>query len=110
MANAMWRHGSFVQFCSQRYQSIPHGLSDRGWWRYGATFSHALHAIFGMRGGGAHMSDLDFRNFRSARQQIVAQGGSQWLSGFIVRNLFVQGCPDPLCNSTYDLSIHNQRI
>ena len=56
------------------------------------------------------MADLDGRDFRRARQQVVGQGRGERLAVLVERNLLVQGVADALRDAADDLPVDDERI
>src|SRR6516165_4127612 len=71
--NTARRDRGFVDLGTDTGESVADGISDSSWWGYRSTFSHSFHAVFGVRGGGMEMPDLDRRHFDRTRQQIIGQ-------------------------------------
>jgi len=71
-------------------RAIVHSDGDRRRWGTAPRSPMPLMPYSGVRRRGVEMPDLDRRHFRGPRQQVIGQGAREWLTGLVIRDLFVK--------------------
>src|ERR1700733_3104609 len=95
---------------TERRQRVTYRVCDSRWGRNCSAFAHPFDAAYRDRTWSLDVTELDRRNVRGGRDQIVHQRRRQNLSAFVVTKVLEHGEPNALSHTARDLSLDNHRV
>src|ERR1700756_300782 len=110
ISDALWTRGQLEQLDAEGRQGVTDRVDDGRRRADGAPLADALGPGYAFRRDGLHVDDLDLRNLRRGRRQIIGKGRRHQVAGVVVDDFLEQRAGNALRDATRDLAIDDHWI